>query len=324
MLAGAVLERGSSLSHAPRFRCSFQSASLSCSGGECNLGSGCQLRLGMYLFGRICFSLGPVVPGLGKPYASDVWKELCDAKVWSVGSWLPGEGVRFLWPPRGVCLLFWMQSGVKQDMLWPGTVTVTYLCSNLCSLGWGLVWPLLLTHDVWTLCYVQVFSSDSALVSFSSVCPRVYQLLPQQALQLLWISDSVGCAQTLHRRNIIFLLEMHKNEWIQIGYSSSVVEAESTLSESSLFTMCLSSPSAVFLHVFRSNKILLHFSGSQSPFGRHFMVFLVQNMSFSWRTIASNRVSLSLTEYGIFPYWASTLQNCISVVLPGNDSVIVQ
>lgn len=51
------------------------------------------------------------------------------------------------------------------------------------------------------------------------------------------VNLSVGCAQTLHRRKINFLLEMHKNERIQIWYSSNAVEAERTLSESSLFTM---------------------------------------------------------------------------------------
>lgn len=62
LLASAVLERGSSLRHTPLFRYSFQGASLSCSGGKCNLGSGCQLCLGMHLFSRICFSLGSSCP----------------------------------------------------------------------------------------------------------------------------------------------------------------------------------------------------------------------------------------------------------------------
>lgn len=151
MLAGAVLKRGSSLSHTPHFRCSFQGASPSCRGGKCNLGSGCQLWLGIYLFCRICLSLGSSCPRFRQTiciwYVSSERSSVMQrCEVW--GSWVPGEDGRFLWPPCRVCLLAWVQSGIKQDVLWPATVTVTHLCSNLCSLGWGLAWPLFLVHDV--------------------------------------------------------------------------------------------------------------------------------------------------------------------------------
>lgn len=122
---------------------------------------------------------------------------------------------------------------------------------------------------------------------------------------------------------------MHKNEWIWIWYSSNVFEAERTLSESSLFTTCLSGPmlfSCMYLDLIKYSYISLghkvHLAGTSWYSLCKTCLCLQEGLLEIGFPIVSQNMGFFYTEQVLCSY--ISVLNLFTDISPGNESVIVQ
>lgn len=160
----------------------------------------------------------------------------------------------------------------------------------------------------------------------SSVCPLVYQLLPQQALQLPWITDSMCSAQTLHRGKIV-LLEMHRMSDYKFCIATTWLRQKGHCQNncfSPRICLVLVLFSCVHLDLMKYSYIYV---GCKVHLAICLAVFLLESTCLTWK-ITSNRVSHRIRDCSIRE---GTLQSCISVLernlslfthmAPGNSTI---
>lgn len=197
-------------------------------------------------------------------------------------------------PPCRVRLLFQVQSGVKQDMLQPGTVAVTQVF-NFCA-PWDEELWLLQKH----LRPCDIYSYSLKILHFLS--PSLQHVSMFISCRPLNHGQCVHCIKFAQGEDC-FLIRNEKNELTQIlYYSTATWLRQKGHCQNNWFSLCICPVPVPFscmrLDLIKYSYIYVGYKVRLAVL----VAFLLESTSLTWRKVTSNRVSQSLTECRIFPY----------------------